>query len=88
MLRHYVIGKKKRPGLGAKALIAPYDTPGDDTRGHAVKPNIGTRRPRVYTIGRGTVVYLLLCGGDKSTQRRDIRRALALARALPEENQP
>jgi putative addiction module killer protein len=43
---------------------------------------------RVYTIRRGTVVYLLLCGGDKSTERRDIRRALALARALPEENQP
>jgi putative component of toxin-antitoxin plasmid stabilization module len=34
------------------------------------------------------VVYLLLCGGDKSTQRRDIGRALALARALPEENRP
>ena len=43
---------------------------------------------RVYAVRRGTVVYLLLCGGDKSTQRRDINRAKTLAKALPEEALP
>jgi putative addiction module killer protein len=30
---------------------------------------------RVYCSRRGDVIYLLLCGGDKSSQRRDIRIA-------------
>lgn len=33
---------------------------------------------RVYLCRRGEVAYLLLCGGDKSSQRRDIRTAKAL----------
>lgn len=33
---------------------------------------------RVYFCRRGEVTYLLLCGGDKSSQRRDIRTANAL----------
>jgi putative addiction module killer protein len=37
---------------------------------------------RVYFTGRGTFVYVLLIGGDKSTQRRDIKRALKMAREL------
>jgi putative addiction module killer protein len=37
---------------------------------------------RVYFTRRGTFVYVLLIGGDKSTQRRDIKRALAMAREL------
>ena len=40
---------------------------------------------RAYFTRRGEVVYLLLLGGDKSTQKRDIKRAKALARALPKE---
>jgi putative addiction module killer protein len=39
---------------------------------------------RVYFAQRGTVVYLLLLGGDKSTQKRDIKRAIAMANVLPE----
>ena len=39
---------------------------------------------RVYFTRRGEVVYLLLVGGDKSTQKRDIKRALEMARALEE----
>jgi len=30
---------------------------------------------RVYYCRRGKVVYLLLCGGDKSSQKEDIREA-------------
>jgi putative addiction module killer protein len=34
---------------------------------------------RVYYIHHGTEIVILLCGGDKRTQRQDIRRAQALA---------
>jgi putative addiction module killer protein len=34
---------------------------------------------RVYFIQQGKVLVVLLCGGDKSTQERDIREAKALA---------
>lgn len=40
---------------------------------------------RVYFTRRGTVVYLLLLGGDKSTQKRDIKRAIKMAGSLPKE---
>lgn len=39
---------------------------------------------RVYFTRQGKVVYLLLLGGDKSTQKRDIKRAIQLARELEE----
>lgn len=34
---------------------------------------------RVYIAQRGTTIVLLLCGGDKSTQRKDIERAKQIA---------
>lgn len=37
---------------------------------------------RVYFAQRGTVLVILLCGGDKSTQKADIDKALALAANL------
>ena len=40
---------------------------------------------RVYYRQRGTDFVILLCGGDKRTQARDIKRAKALARELEEE---
>lgn len=40
---------------------------------------------RVYFTRRGEVVYLLLLGGDKSSQKRDIRRAIQLARTVDKE---
>ena len=40
---------------------------------------------RIYFTRRGEVVYLLLIAGDKSSQRRDIRRAIELSEALGEE---
>ncbi|BAO83873.1 MAG: type II toxin-antitoxin system RelE/ParE family toxin [Betaproteobacteria bacterium] len=34
---------------------------------------------RVYFQRRGDTIYLLLCGGDKKSQARDIKTALRLA---------
>lgn len=35
---------------------------------------------RVYYQQRGDILIVLLCGGDKSTQRKDIERAHAIAK--------
>ena len=40
---------------------------------------------RVYFTRRREVVYLLLLGGDKSSQKRDIKRAHDMARGLNKE---
>ena len=37
---------------------------------------------RMYFTRRGEVVYLLLVGGDKSTQKRDIKRAMQMAQNI------
>lgn len=37
---------------------------------------------RVYFVKRGEVVVILLCGGDKDSQARDIRRALEIAKEV------
>jgi putative addiction module killer protein len=39
---------------------------------------------RVYFCRTGDVVYVLLCGGTKRGQRRDIAKAQAMARQLKE----
>jgi len=39
---------------------------------------------RIYFVQRGEVVIVLLAGGDKSTQDKDIRNAKALAKDLKE----
>lgn len=39
---------------------------------------------RVYFTRRAAVTYVLLTGGDKSTQKRDIKRAIEMARQLKE----
>lgn len=41
---------------------------------------------RVYFQQRGSTLIILLAGGDKSTQARDIEEALMLARQIKEEN--
>ncbi len=37
---------------------------------------------RVYFIRSGLTVYILLVGGEKSTQKKDIKRAIELAREI------
>lgn len=37
---------------------------------------------RAYFCRRGSVVYLLLCGGDKSTEKLDIRDAKRILKEL------
>jgi putative addiction module killer protein len=37
---------------------------------------------RIYFVQRGTTLVILLAGGDKRTQNRDIQTALELARDL------
>ena len=39
---------------------------------------------RAYFVRHGAAVYVLLCGGDKSSQRRDIAGAKRMARELKE----
>lgn len=40
---------------------------------------------RMYFTRKHQVVYLLLAGGDKSTQKRDIQRAQSMARNIGSE---
>jgi putative addiction module killer protein len=40
---------------------------------------------RAYFTRRAEVIYLLLLGGDKSSQKRDIKRAIEMARSLDKE---
>ena len=37
---------------------------------------------RVYFVTRGVTVIVLLCGGDKSSQKRDIKKAKGMAADL------
>lgn len=37
---------------------------------------------RVYFCRRDNIVVVLLCGGDKRTQQRDIRKAVAMAKEV------
>ena len=46
-----------------------------------IRVNVGQGYRIYYTIRNRTVV-ILLCGGDKSSQRRDIRRAQRMATEL------
>jgi putative addiction module killer protein len=37
---------------------------------------------RLYFVNKGAKIIILLCGGDKSTQRQDIKRAKELAKEI------
>jgi putative addiction module killer protein len=40
---------------------------------------------RVYYTRKAAVVYVLLCGGAKASQKRDIKRAKQMLKLLPKE---
>ena len=42
---------------------------------------------RVYYLQKGTTLIILLAGGDKSSQSKDIQAAIQLAEILSEESQ-
>lgn len=37
---------------------------------------------RVYFVQRGATIIILLCGGDESSQSRDIKKAIAMAKEV------
>jgi putative addiction module killer protein len=39
---------------------------------------------RIYFVQRGAILVILLCGGDKNTQSKDIVKAQDLADSLPD----
>ncbi len=41
---------------------------------------------RLYFTRRGQIVFVLLCGGNKSTQAKDVRRAAKLSSQIGEVN--
>ena len=64
----------KRAAAGNFGDIAPVGNGVSEMRVH-VGPGY-----RVYYIQQGRTVYILMNGGDKSTQKRDIARAIELAK--------
>ncbi len=40
---------------------------------------------RIYFLNQGNIIVILLCGGDKSTQAKDIQKAHALAQQITEQ---
>jgi putative addiction module killer protein len=37
---------------------------------------------RIYFVKRGNTVVILLCGGDKSSQDKDIKKAITMAKEI------
>jgi putative addiction module killer protein len=70
--RAAVLIRIKRAELGNFGDVKPLDEGVSEMR-LDVGPGY-----RVYFAREGRVVYLLLCGGDKSTQKADIKRAVRM----------
>ncbi|MGY0197288.1 type II toxin-antitoxin system RelE/ParE family toxin [Leptothrix sp. BB-4] len=71
--RGVVVGRIHRLAHGLPGDVQPVGHGISELRIH-VGPGY-----RVYFVQRGQTLILLLCGGDKSSQRRDIERARQLA---------
>ena len=78
---------KEKARILARLRSAAFDNFGDcESVGEGVSEMRIHHGPgfRVYFVRHGAAVYVLLCGGDKSSQRRDIARAKRMARELKE----
>lgn len=72
--RRRILGRVRRLSEGSPGDVQPVGEGVSELRIH-YGPGY-----RVYYVQRGRAVILLLAGGDKSSQRQDITRALELAR--------
>jgi putative addiction module killer protein len=82
-LRDYATVKRAR--ITARIRRLSLGNPGDVRPvGHGVSEMRIDYGPgyRVYFVQRGEVLVILLCGGDKRTQDRDVARAHAIVREL------
>jgi putative addiction module killer protein len=76
-----IVSRIERLGLGNPGDVKPV---GEGVSEMRVPHGPGYR---VYFKQTGKIVILLLCGGDKSTQDKDIRRAKQMAAELRKESQ-
>jgi putative addiction module killer protein len=75
-----IVARIRSAGLGNFGDIAPVGEGISEMRVHH-GPGY-----RIYYARRGDTVFLLLVGGDKSTQRRDIQRAKHMLATLNGKN--
>src|SRR5689334_3731330 len=83
---HGLKDRRAAARIGARIVRLAAGNPGDTkstsaTGIHELRVDYGPGY-RVYFTYRGPVVVVLLAGGDKRTQSRDIRRAAAIAATL------
>ena len=71
-----IAGRLKRAALGN---LGYWRAVGDGISEMKIDVSKGYR---VYFTQRGDVLVIILCGGDKSTQSADIKRAKAIAKEL------
>lgn len=74
--RARIVARIRRLELGNPGDVAPV---GDGISEMRIHHGGGYR---VYFVRRGEELIILLCGGDKTSQRSDIAAAKALARGL------
>ena len=74
--RARILARIRSAGLGNLGDVEPV---GDGVREMRIHLGPGYR---LYFTQRGKALLLLLVGGDKTTQKRDITRAKALARGI------
>jgi putative addiction module killer protein len=70
---------RARARINARIRRLSLGNPGDGVSGMRIDYGPGYR---VYFIRRGEALAILLAGGDKRTQNRDIAMAIKLARDL------
>ena len=77
VMTHAVIAKRIRTmSLGTLGKVRPLNNGLFEAK---IKYGPGFR---LYFVNRGKRIIVLLCGGDKSTQARDIKQARKLAKEI------